>query len=148
MYTHTHIHTDTHTHAHKAINIYQQNPRYSADVEGFFESVLMVQLFRRQAKFGQRASHPLGKTVLHIFSDVVPSRRPCLKTMDRKSFERSNFSVLHPVLLKIAYFKSANESFPLTYTPKSCDKEKLSIPLDPHHKAQSSEFFRSFQAKN
>ena len=40
------------------------------------------------------------------------------------------------------------DSFPLTYSPKSCDKEKLSIPLEPHHKAQWSENFPSFQAKN
>ena len=51
-------------------------------------------------------------------------------------------------MLNIAYFKSANWSFPLTYSPKSCDKEKLSIPLEVHHKAQSSEIFLSFQAKN
>ena len=50
----------------------------------------------------------LGKTVLHIGSDVDPSRSPFLKTIDRKSFERGNFLVLHPGLLKIAYFKSAN----------------------------------------
>ena len=49
-----------------------------------------------------------GCTVLHICSDVDPSRSPCLKTIDRKSFDRGNFLVLHPVLLKIAYFKSAN----------------------------------------
>ena len=34
------------------------------------------------------------------------------------------------------------------YRPKSCDKEKLSIPLEPHHKAQSSEIFASFPPKN
>ena len=39
------------------------------------------------------------------------------------------------------------DSFPLTYCPKSCDKEKLSIPLEPHHNAQSSEIFLSFQEK-
>ena len=33
------------------------------------------------------------------------------------------------------------DSFPLTYSPKSCDREKLSIPLEAHHKAQSSEIF-------
>ena len=39
---------------------------------------------------------------------VDPSRSPCLKTVHRKSFERSNFLALRPVLLKIAYFNSAN----------------------------------------
>ena len=39
------------------------------------------------------------------------------------------------------------DSFPLTYSPKSCDKEKLSIPLELHHNAQSSEIFVSFRQK-
>ena len=39
---------------------------------------------------------------------VDPSRSPCLKTVQRKSFERSNFFALRPVLLKIACFNSAN----------------------------------------
>ena len=39
---------------------------------------------------------------------VDPSRSPCLKTVDWKPFERRNFLVLHPVLLKNAYFSSAN----------------------------------------
>ena len=46
--------------------------------------------------------------ILHICSDVDPSSSACLKTIDRKSFERGNFLVLHPLLLKIAYFQSAN----------------------------------------
>ena len=33
------------------------------------------------------------------------------------------------------------------YSPKSCDEEKLSIPLEPQHKAQSSEIFLSFPQK-
>ena len=39
---------------------------------------------------------------------VDPSRSPCLKTVQRKSFESGNFLVLRPVLLKNAYFNSAN----------------------------------------
>ena len=39
-------------------------------------------------------------------------------------------------------------SFPLPYCPKSCDKEKLSIPLEPHHNAPSSENFLSYPPKN
>ena len=40
--------------------------------------------------------------------NVDPSRSPCLKAIDRKSFERGNFLVLRPVLLQNAYFNSAN----------------------------------------
>ena len=39
---------------------------------------------------------------------LIPLGAHALKAIDRKSFERGNFLVLHPVLLKIAYFKSAN----------------------------------------
>ena len=39
---------------------------------------------------------------------VDPSRSPCLKTVQRKSFERGTFLVLRPVMLKNAYFNSAN----------------------------------------
>ena len=38
-------------------------------------------------------------------------------------------------------------SFPLTYGMWGCDKEKLSIPLEAHHKAQLSEIFLSSQPK-
>ena len=82
--------------------------------------------------------NPLGKTILYICSHVDPSRSPCLKTIDRKSFERGSFLVLHPVRLKLHISNQLIDSFPLTYSPKSCNKEKLSIPLEPHHKAQSS----------
>ena len=39
---------------------------------------------------------------------VDPSRRPCLTTVQRKSFERGNFLVVRPVLLKNAYLNAAN----------------------------------------
>ena len=69
-------------------------------------------------------------------------------TIDRKSFERGNFLVLQRVLLKLHISNQLIDSFPLTYSPKRCNKEKLSIPLEPHHKAQSSEIYLSVQAKN
>ena len=51
-----------------------------------------------------------GVRVMALFwSKVVdPSWSPCLKTVQRKSFEHHNFLVLCPVLLKITYFNSAN----------------------------------------
>ena len=39
---------------------------------------------------------------------LFPLEAHALKAIDRKSFGRGNFLFLHPVLLKIAYFKSAN----------------------------------------
>ena len=36
------------------------------------------------------------------------------------------------------------DSFPTPYGARSCDKEKLSIPLEAHYKAQSSEIFYVF----
>ena len=51
-----------------------------------------------------------GVRVMELYWNrkVDPSRSPCLETVDRKSFEHRNYLVLRPVLLKIAYFKSAN----------------------------------------
>ena len=43
--------------------------------------------------------------------NVDSSRSPCLKIVDGKRFKRCNFLVLRPVLLKIAYFSSANREF-------------------------------------
>ena len=57
----------------------------------FWKVYYLCSFCEGQAKFGQRASHPLGKTVLHICSDVDPSRSPCLKIINRKSFERGIF---------------------------------------------------------
>ena len=52
----------------------------------------------------------IGVRIMALYwSKIVgPSRSPCLKTVQRKSFERGKFLVLRPVLLKIAYFNSAN----------------------------------------
>ena len=74
----------------------------------------------------------------------------------RSSMENVNFYTFHgfcfpvsrPILLKLHILARLIESFQMTYGPKSCDKEKLSIPLEVHHKAQSSEIFLSFPAKN
>ena len=51
-----------------------------------------------------------GARVMELYwnRNVDPSRSPCLRAIDRKSFERGNFLVLRPVLLKNAYFNSAN----------------------------------------
>ena len=49
-----------------------------------------------------------GARVMELYRNrnVDPSRSPCLKAIDRKSFERFNFLVLRPALLKVAYFNS------------------------------------------
>ena len=66
--------------------------------------------------------------VLHICSDVDPSSSPCLKTIDRKSFERGNFLVLHPVLPYISYFKSANWQLSIDVQPKGLWQRKIVDP--------------------
>ena len=92
-----------------------------------------------------------GARVMELYwnRNVDPSRRsPCFKAIDSKSFERGNFLVSHPVLLKIAYFKSANWQLSIDVRPKELRQRKLSIPLEAPHIAQSSEIFLSFWAKN
>ena len=64
------------------------------------------------------------------------------------TFERSYSSVLRPILVKLHILTRLIDSFPLPYCPKSWDKEKLSISLEAHHNAQSSEIFLSFPPKN
>ena len=51
-----------------------------------------------------------GVRIMELYwnRNVDLSRSPCLNTVDRMRFERRNFLVLRPVLLKIAYFNSAN----------------------------------------
>ena len=51
-----------------------------------------------------------GARVIELYSNrnVDPSRSPCLKAIDGKSFERGNVLVLRPALLKIAYFNLSN----------------------------------------
>ena len=41
-----------------------------------------------------------------------------LKAIDRKSFERGNFLVFRPALLKIAYFNSGNRQLSIAVLPK------------------------------
>ena len=62
-------------------------------------------------------SNGVGLVELYRSKIVDPSRSPCLKTVDRKSFERRNFLVLRPVLLKIAYFNSANRQLSIDVRP-------------------------------
>ena len=54
--------------------------------------------------------HSNGVQLMELYwnRNVDPSRSPCLKTIDRTRFQGGNFLVLRPVLLKIAYFNSAN----------------------------------------
>ena len=64
----------------------------------------------------------------YICSDVDPSRSPCLKTIDRKSFERGIFLVLRPVLLEIAYFNSGNRQLSIAVQPKELRQRKIVDP--------------------
>ena len=55
--------------------------------------------------------------VLYWNRYVYPSRSPCSRTVDRKSFERRNFLVLRLGPLKIAYFNSANQQLSIDVQP-------------------------------
>ena len=54
---------------------------------------------------------------------------------------------LPPVLLKNAYFSSTNRELSKGVRLLELAKEKLSIPLEPHDKAQLSEIFQVFLQK-
>ena len=72
-----------------------------------------------------------GARVMELYwnINVDPSRSPCsLKAIDRKSFERGNFLVLLPALLKIAYFNSVNQQLSLVVLPKELRQRKIVDP--------------------
>ena len=46
------------------------------------------------------------------------------KAIDRKSFERGNFLVLRPVLLKMAYLNSGNRQLSIAVLPKELRQRK------------------------
>ena len=56
----------------------------------------------------EELSNGVQVMALYCSKIVDTSRSPCLKTIQRKSFERGNFLFLRPVVLKIAYFNLAN----------------------------------------
>ena len=90
-----------------------------------------------------------GARVMELYwnRNVDPSS-PCLNAIDRKSFERGNFLVLCPALLKITYFNSDNQQLSIAVLPKELRQRKIVDPLEAHHNAQSSKIFLSFQPKN
>ena len=65
---------------------------------------------------------------LYWYRNVDPSRSPCLETVNRKSFEHRNFSVLRPVPLKIAYINSANQQLSMDVRPNELRKRKIVDP--------------------
>ena len=73
--------------------------------------------------------------------NVNPSGGPCLKTVDRRRFERPNLWVLIPALPKMHISAQLIDSFSLPYGSWRWVEEKLSFPLEAHHKAQSGEKF-------
>ena len=64
---------------------------------------------------------------------LIPLGAYALKTIDRKSFERGNFSVLRPVVLKIAYFNSGNRQLSIAVLPEELRQRKI---VDPSQGAQ------------
>ena len=62
------------------------------------------------------------------------------------TFDGICFPVSRPILLKL-HIARLIERLAMTYGAKSGDKEKLSILLEAHHKAQSSEIFLHFPPK-
>ena len=71
-----------------------------------------------------------GAQIIQLYWDrnVNPSRSPCLKAIDRKSFERGNFLVLRPVLLKNAYLNSANRQLSIDIRHVELRQRKIVDP--------------------
>ena len=73
-----------------------------------FTPVHTLRQWKRDKAPNRELSNFLWVMKLYWNRNVNPSRSPCLKTINRNSFERRNFLILLPVLLKIAYCNSAN----------------------------------------
>ena len=73
---------------------------------------------------------PNGAWVMELYwnINVDSSRSSCLKAFDRKSFEHGNFLVLHPALLKIAYFNSGNRQLSIAILPKELRQREIVDP--------------------
>ena len=55
---------------------------------------------------------------------LIPLGAHALKAIDRKSFERGNFLVLRPILLKIASLISGNRQLSIAVLPKELRQKK------------------------
>ena len=73
---------------------------------------------------------PNGARVLQLNRNrnVDPSRSPCLKAIDRKSFECVNFIFLRPALLKIAYFNSGSRQLCIGVLSKELRQREIVDP--------------------
>ena len=71
-----------------------------------------------------------GAQVMELYwnGNVDPSKSPCLKAIDRKSFERGNVLVFRPVLLKNAYFNSGNRQLSIAALPKKLLEREIVDP--------------------
>ena len=71
-----------------------------------------------------------GARVMELYwnRNVDLSRSPCLKAIDRKSFESGNFLVFHSELLNIAYFKLSNWELSIDVQPKELRQRKFVDP--------------------
>ena len=71
-----------------------------------------------------------GAQVMELYwnINVDPSRSPFLKAIDSKGFERGNFLVLRPALLKIAYFNLGNRQLSIAVLPKELRQRKIVDP--------------------
>ena len=79
--------------------------------------------------------------------NVDPSRSQCLKIVNGKSSSAVIFQCYFLFGRKMHISAQVIESYPRKYVSWSCGEEKLSIPLEAHHKAWLSEIFLSFHAK-
>ena len=86
-------------------------------------------------------SYGVNEMFLYRNRNGDPSRSPCLKAVDRKSFERGNFLFFRPALLKIAYLKSGKRQLSIAVLPKELRQRKI---VDPSRGAPKSSVERNF----
>ena len=68
----------------------------------------------------------------------IPRRSPCLKTVQRKNFQRGIFLLLRPVLLKNAYFNSDNRQLSIDIRHEEMRFRKISLHISSCHMSMES----------
>ena len=91
-----------------------------------------------------RHSSQDSNPVLHW---AAGGRETCADQVDGKRFERCNFLVLRPVLLKIAYFNSVNQQLSMDVLPKELRQRKIVDPSIGAPKCSVNRNFSKFSAK-
>ena len=148
--TSSHLLTPVHTGSHLFTTVHTSETTLFAQLQFLVEfspwescyfSILDLCLVKMHILTGLIESFPteFGMCSCNEIKMSIPlgahASRSSMENVNIYTFSDIFFPVSHPILLKLHILARLIESYPTTYGPKSCDEEKLSIPIEVHHKA-------------